>query len=410
MFSLILALSRLTIQRMASRPVLTLLALFGVVLAVGLLTSAAFFSQAVDRVILSQELVKLSAQTGRLPFTTRVYFLPSARFPVSVDNAELLGQDVAATLAGEVGLPVAHTGLTVESGSLMLLPPPDDVRYASGGSHLMTVNAVYVAEIADHLLMEAGEPLADLPPIEPDTLDVWMHATLAAEIGAQVGERFQLTVNMRQSPVTIYIRGLWRARDPSERFWFNNPDSTLRTGLLVTRGSYVRYIEPMLPAKTGFVHWHIILDESQVNPANARRYADGFEHGMSIITQYLPGARLDVSPLDSLKLFVRRQSTLTLVLLGFNVPGLAFLFYFLVLIGVIIARSQVRETALLVSRGLTISMILSLTVLEALLLFLAGAPLGIGLGMVLARWMGYSASFLQFADRPPLPVSLQGLN
>lgn len=410
MFSLILALSRLTLQRMASRPVLTLLALFGVTLAVGLLTSAAFFSQAVDRVILGQELLRLSAQTGRLPFTTRVYFLPSARFPVSIENAELLGKDVAATLAGEVGLPVAHQGLTVESGSLMLLPPPDDARYTSTGSHLMTVNAVYVADIADHLLMEAGEPLADLPPIAPDTLDVWMHATLAAEIGAQVGEHFQLTVNMRQHPVTIHIRGLWRAKDPSERFWFNNPDSTLRTGLLVTRGSYIRYIEPMLPAKTGFVHWHIILDESQVNPAYARRYADGFEHGMGIINQYLPGARLDVSPLDSLKLFVRRQSTLTLVLLGFNVPGLAFLFYFLVLIGVIIARSQLRETALLVSRGLTVSLILSLTVLEALLLFLVGAPLGIGLGMLLARWMGYSASFLQFAERPPLPVSLQGLN
>ena len=61
-----------TLRRLRSRPQLTLLALLGVVLAVGLLSSTAFFSQAVDRVILLQELAALAHTTGRQPFATLV--------------------------------------------------------------------------------------------------------------------------------------------------------------------------------------------------------------------------------------------------------------------------------------------------------------------------------------------------
>lgn len=404
------ALGRLILQRLASRPVLTLLALAGIVLAVGLLTSAAFFSQAVDRVILNQELVRLTTQTGRSPFTTRVYFLPSSRFPVGIADAERLGRSVAGTLADEVGLPIARQGLTVESGGLLLLPPADDTRYQSGSSHLTTVNTVYIEDVAEHLSYDAGDPLDEEEIPGGDVLSVWMHAELAAELGTQAGEHFQIAANLRQAPRTIVIRGLWRAHDPTDPFWFSNPNSAFRSGLLITRQSYISQIEPMLAAKAGFVHWQITLDEARVNPVNARQYADGFEHGMVVINQYLPGARLDVSPLDSLRQFVQRQSTLTLVLLGFHVPGLVFLLYFLVLIGLIITRWQARETALLVSRGMSGSLVLGLTLIEVVILCLVGVPLGIGFGMLLARWMGNTVSFLQFAERPPLPVSLQGLH
>ncbi|MCE7990278.1 MAG: hypothetical protein DYG89_54760, partial [Caldilinea sp. CFX5] len=98
-------LCRLTYQRLAHRPMLTILALVGIVLAVGLLSSAGFFSQAVDRVILLQELEELSQTTGRIPFSMRVYFQPSSRKPVSLIDAENVGQSIGGTLADEIGLP-----------------------------------------------------------------------------------------------------------------------------------------------------------------------------------------------------------------------------------------------------------------------------------------------------------------
>ncbi|MEZ4866295.1 MAG: ABC transporter permease [Caldilineaceae bacterium] len=401
---------RLTLQRLASRPILTLLTLVGIVLAVGLLTSAGFFSQAVDRVILLQELDDLSQSTGRIPFSTRVYVQPSARRPLSLQDAENVGRSVAGTLSGEIKLPLKHLGIQVESGGLMLLPAAGDTRYGSPDKLLSTVNLVYIDAVAEHMEIVAGEPLGVYDPVAPETLDVWMHARMAEEMGVRAGEKFQVTVNLRTAPRQVYIRGIWQAKDPTDSFWFSNPDTTLRSELMVTRQGYVQFAEPMLASKTGFVGWHIILDDRAMNPAYAARYANGFEHGMTVINQYLPGSRLDVSPLGPLKDFVLRQSTLTLVLLGFNIPALAFLFYFLGLISLIVVRWQQRETALLVSRGMNVSNVLGLVLIEQLLLFVLGLPLGIGLGMALARGMGYTASFLDFTYRDPLPVSLQGIN
>ncbi|MCB0122687.1 MAG: hypothetical protein KDE58_10610, partial [Caldilineaceae bacterium] len=185
-------------------------------------------------------------------------------------------------------------------------PTADDARYTSKNSFLETVNAVYVADVAEHLEIVAGEPMTDLDPVGPETLNVWMHARLAEEMGIHAGERFQITVNLRAAPRTIYIRGLWQAKDPSETFWFTNPDTSMRKTLLITRTGYQQFIEPMLPAKSGFVNWHIVLDDSPLNPKYAASYAAGFEEGMAVVNKYLPGARLDISPLDPLKQFVDR--------------------------------------------------------------------------------------------------------
>src|SRR5688572_18775761 len=67
-FGALLDLARLAAQRLYYYFGLSLLSLFGVILAVGLVSSATFFSQAVDTVIMRQELAEYSAATNRPPF------------------------------------------------------------------------------------------------------------------------------------------------------------------------------------------------------------------------------------------------------------------------------------------------------------------------------------------------------
>ena len=66
----------LTLRRLASRPALTFLSLLGIIFAVALLSSSAFFSQAVDRVILLQELEELSRVTRAHPLFYARLLLP----------------------------------------------------------------------------------------------------------------------------------------------------------------------------------------------------------------------------------------------------------------------------------------------------------------------------------------------
>ncbi len=409
---LIGGLTVLTYKRLAGNPGLTLLALFQIVLTVGLLSSAGFFAQAVDRVILQEELDALSTRTGRPPFTTRVYFFPSSRKPMDVPAAERAGRSVATTLSSEIGLPIDEVGVHLESGSMMMLSPEGDERYGNDSSFLTQVDLVYLADVAPELEMTAGVVWADASGAGASTglLPVLMHDNLAAEMGVLPGETFRVAPTAAQPGIEVEIVGLWRARDPDDTFWFRPPDVSMKGALFVRRADYVQRVQPMVAGGSRFASWRISLDDSTLNPAYAAAYARGFERGMTIIGKYLPGANLDVSPLDPLKDFVQRQTTLTVLLLSMNVPAIGFLLYFLVLISGIIARSQQRETSVLVSRGAGTVRVLWLVLVEEWLLFLLGVPLGLGAGMLIARGMGYTDSFLHFTLRDPMPVSLQGVD
>ena len=405
---LIGGLTVLTGKRLAGSPGLTLLALFQIVLTVGLLSSAGFFAQAVDRVILQEELDALSDRTGRPPFTTRVYFFPSSRKPMDVPAAERAGRSVAATLSAEIGLPIDEVGVHLESGSMMMLTPEGDVRYGGDSNFLTQVDLVYLADVAPELDITAGVVWDDAANAE--TLPVLMHDSLAAQMGVLPGEKFRVAPTAAQPGLEVEIVGLWRARDPDDTFWFRPPDISMKGALFVRRADYLQRVQPMVAGGSRFASWRISLDDSTLNPAYAAAYARGFEKGMTIIGKYLPGANLDVSPLDPLKDFVQRQTTLTVLLLSMNVPAIGFLLYFLVLISGIIARSQQRETSVLVSRGAGTVRVLWLVLVEEWLLFVLGVPLGLGAGMLIARGMGYTDSFLDFTLRDALPVSLQGVD
>ena len=409
---LIGGLTYLTLKRLAGNPGLTLLALFQIVLTVGLLSSAGFFAQAVDRVILQEELDALSTRTGRPPFSTRVYFFPSSRKPMDVPAAERAGRSVATTLSSEIGLPIDEVGVHLESGSMMMLAPEGDERYGEGSSFLTQVNLVYLADVAPELEITAGAVWQDAAGagVSTNLLPVLMHDNLAAEMGVLPGERFRVAPTSALPGIEVEIVGLWRARDPDDTFWFRPPDISMKEALFVRRADYVQWVQPMVAGSSRFASWRISLDDSTLNPAFAAAYARGFEKGMSIIGKYLPGANLDVSPLDPLKDFVQRQTTLTVLLLSMNLPAIGFLLYFLVLISGIIARSQQRETSVLVSRGAGTVRVLWLVLVEEWLLILLGVPLGLGAGMLIARGMGYTDSFLDFIARDPLPVSWQGVD
>jgi len=73
MWGTLTGLAQLAFWRLRYYSGLSLLALIGVILAVGLVTSAAFFSQAVDQVMLDNELAEYSRITGRPPFAARVF-------------------------------------------------------------------------------------------------------------------------------------------------------------------------------------------------------------------------------------------------------------------------------------------------------------------------------------------------
>ena len=388
---------------------LVILALLGIILSVGMVTNASFFSQAVDRAILQQNLAEFSRLTGRPPISTNVYVFPSDRNPLTLENAEELSREIGDTLASSVGLPLRQLGIEISSGTMLLQPKPGSDLSTQGQDLLGTVSAVYIANIAEHMVIDAGSPL-DAVQTTADGMDVWMHDRLAQAMDIEINDQFSVRPNVTLNPVLIRIAGIWHARDPKEDFWFGDPDVQLKSSLLVRREDYIKFVQPMVASGSRAASWYVILDEKEIIPKDSASYLAGFQVGQDRIAEFLPDVHLNTPPLNPLRDFVQRSNVLTVILLGYNLPAFAILLYFLLLISSIMAQWQNKETAILTSRGMSISGILNLTFLEQLLLFAIGYPLGIAFGLFIAQMMGYTASFLSFTSRPPLPVSMQGFS
>src|ERR1044071_505112 len=148
----------LVIRRQQHHRGLTLLALLGVILAVGLVTNASFFSQAVDRVILEKNLGEFSRVTGRPPFSTNVYVFPAEQNPLTLQDSEKISRQIGNALASEVGLPLRHLGLEISSGTMLLQPVPGSALYGQGRELLGSVSIVYMADISSRMEMDAGTP------------------------------------------------------------------------------------------------------------------------------------------------------------------------------------------------------------------------------------------------------------
>ncbi len=400
-----LGLVGLALRRLRHQFGLSLLALIGIVLAVGLVTSAGFFAQAVDLVVMRQELAEYTRITGRPPFSARVFTIHSASVPLTLERAEGLGQRAADTLVAAVGLPRQELAMQLNS-DIVKLVNPNTVAAGVNGIPQRNTNLIYIAEIAPHMTILEGANF-DSEGASADALDVWIYQDWADTTGFQVGETHSL--QLAETVVPIHIAGIWRAANADDPFWMTDPNEALADKLIVRRQDYLSRVEPLMAVPVRSVTWRIVLDETRARPSEGRQYVEGFERAGLLINRFLPDARL-TTPSLPLSSFVDRQTTLTTLLLGFNVPGLGFLLYFLVLTSAVIAYWQRREIAILVSRGMGRLTVLNFTLIEALMLFAFGLPLGVGFGILLARLMGYTSSFLSFLPRDPLPVSLDGFN
>ncbi len=397
------------LKRMGHQVGLTVLALVSVILAIGLVTNTSFFSRAVDRTILTQELKDFSKVTGRPPFSTAVYYLPSSTKPVSLTDAEAFSKQVVDIMTSKIGLPVRHQGLQISSGG-MLLQAENATKYDTSKGYLDSVEVVYIAGVEQHIKIISGKAFDPNGQSSGDVVDIWMHDQYAQTLGANVGEMFKVGVTLADKAVIVRLAGFWHSTGRDSSFWFSDPDSLLDSSLLIRRADYIKYIQPVIPAKTREVNWYIILDETKVRPTNGAAYLEGFKQSSALISRILPGTRMDTPPLDPLTSFSTRSNSLTILLLAYNLPAFFILLYFLILSSSIVARWQRQDMSLLVSRGMSVPGVLSLVLLEQLVLFIIGYPLGIGFGMLVARVMGYCSSFLVFTDRAALPVALEDIS
>jgi len=405
---IIVGMVNLALKRLRSRLGLTVLSLLGVILAVGLVTSIPIFTQAVSYLVLRGELQTLSRLAGRPPFAVRFYFLASPSQPLSLATADRLQETISRLLIEKVGLPIKQAVTTIETAPLTMRATPDNRHFPKNADNLRQVTLDVISSVDRHIVVEEGEPFGET--WKNGRLGVWVQQALADAMGLQVGEEYDLAPQGQGPAISIYIAGFWQAHDAHESYWYNNPETSMSEVLLVPRSLFESAVQPLLAEQTGFDSWYFVLDEQSLAMTRVDASADGLQKTINALGSILPGLKMDYSPLDPLHRYTQRRATLSALLVGFSLPAMGLLLYFLALLSSTTVLFRREETAILASRGAGSGYILGVFGIETLLLVAVGVPLGMALGGSLAFLMGYTLSFLDFIARPPLPISLTAVD
>lgn len=395
----------LALRRLSSRPSLTLLSLLSIVLAIGMVVSIPVFSQGVSYLLLQDELAAISSAFRRPPLTMRFYYIVPKQSALSLDDALGLEDDFLQIVVNETGLAVADTLTYVASPGMTIQPLAGDTRYSDIKDNVIAENVQFavVTDIQERIAIVEGRPYGE--ESNEGFVPVWLYEDKAVELGVQVGETYQMLDGSSGRSIPMIIAGIWQEADPSDFYWTATTISWQKL-LLVTDTVYRRSVEPVLSRKTGIAVWYLSPDEDAMLLYQADSVANGLGRVPSRADLRFPGVKMDVSPEMPLNRYLQRRASLAALLVGFSLPALGLLLFFLWMLSHVTAQFQREEVAILSSRGAGRRFVAFLILLETFLLVAIGLPLGLGAGYLMARTMGLASGFLIFTRRSGIPATL----
>ena len=189
---------------------------------------------------------------------------------------------------------------------------------------------------------------------------------MADALAMRVGEEFDIAYFFRPGtePITLKIAGLWQAIDVMDPYWYWEPAKLFQDVVITSREQYETYISPVTPEGFGFVFWYFVLDDSRMTLDEVPAYIGALDLIESEVGKRVPDGRMDYSPGQELVQAQVRKSALSDTLLTFALPLMGILASFIASVSFVTARFQVRETAMVRSRGTSRSQLMVLSLLE----------------------------------------------
>jgi putative ABC transport system permease protein len=390
----LLSLLTIAARRVWHQRLLMLCLLAGLIVAVGVLTSIPLYADAVQQRLMQGELTE--AGTRRPPFSFLWRYIGTWHGNIDRDKYQPIDEYLSRQSAAVIGLPLAMQVRHVQTDKLRLFPAGEAQNF-SGREPLLWMTLGFISGLEDHIqLSEGALPRAGAAGAE---VEVLVSQTLADQLGVQVGERYVLFGQGSQGvKIPVKIVGVWRASDPSESFWFYQPQSFDEV-LLAGEAAFDAQVMSASKKPIASAVWYQVFDGDRVRTADVPRLLDGVTTVEARVTALLNNTTLDASPVAALKTYSEAARTLTLLLTIFSVPVLLLVLFFIGQIAAMVVQRGQGEVALLRSRGATRAQVLFIHFLEGVLIGGLGLIAGLAAGGALAQWMSRMRTFLD----PTLP-------
>lgn len=392
------------LRRLRANAGLALCALVATTAAVALAVSIPVYAEAANLRLLQNEIRKQEQRAGRSPFALLFRYVGSWNGPMEWERVEPVDEYLQGAGIGFLGLPLEGLARHVRTGELRLFVPPSSTQ---GEQALKNVTLGFLGGMDDALEIVDGSPPRPAKDLS-QPVEVLISYSLADQVGINVGDEFRVVGSSGSAMVAIPIRiaGLWKPRDAAAAAWFFPPDA-FHDVILLPEASWSGPVAGALKGEVGQVLWFARLSGAGISTTTAAPLLGRIEAVRAQVAGVVAGLRLEQSPADALTRYQQESAALTRQLLVLGAPILALVLYFVALVAALLVNRQRGEIALLKTRGVRDSQILGMYVVEWLLLGALALALGPLAGLVFARAMGSTSSFLELtAGAPPLPIEL----
>ncbi len=402
---ILFSLLRLVLKRTLNNLNLVVFTIIGLVVAVSLVSSVPLYSDAIIEKLLRTRLDQ-PQESNRPPGAVRVRHLEEKATPSRVDQFQALDQYIKDNAEWVMALPLKSL-----------------VRYQATDTHLLQgygqeakINPLaseakyaYVAAMDDldkHIKFVEGGTLPPGPSKDGE-VPIILSTVASEELHMYLNERYWYIGGDQYNPlkVTLKVVGVWDPIDPNNsEYWLYHPEVMYNTLFTTERDLF----DNVLPQLNNDVHeysWYMVFDHNAIHSTNVDRVRGGLQFLETRVNTAMPNTKIDLGPTDTLEEFSRRQFFLRILLFALSVPLLGVVLYYIAIsLGMVIERQR-AEIAVFKSRGASTIQIVFLYFLEGLInggvALLIGPLVGAGIAQVIGKTYG----FLQFADRPPLPVT-----
>jgi putative ABC transport system permease protein len=400
------------LKRLWSNKGLTFCSVFGLTMAVALISCIPLYTDAANLTVLQQELEEAQSTRGRPPFSFMYRYIGAWNEPIELEAYRAVNEYLTRTAPGVIDLPLTLSTRYVKTDDFSMFPA-SEAAYAGLRQPLGWVNLAFIEGLSEHInILEGAFPAA--ATAGADVFDVLVSRALADETGMHVGEQYVIFMRgsqaaagdaLKQSQFTVRVSGIWEPQDEKEPFWFYSP-SSLETGLMVPAETFGLRIAPSMTEEVYAALWYLVFDGTAVRtdgiPALLGRIAQASTKAANLLTN----TSLDVSPVEALQNYQRTTYIMTIMLYVFSIPILALVLYFVGLISGLVVARQRGEIAVLKSRGTGANQVVGIYALEGILIGLLALALGLPLGRQLAIFMGNTVSFMTLGVREALPVTI----
>lgn len=404
-----------TLRKMLKNKWLVLCLLFGCLLAVSVFSSIPIYTNGILQRMLVKDL-KLSFENGQnYPgmYSVSMEFKgnPQSQEQTITDRYQEISTHLEEKLIPMTGLPV-QSRMQFWSVNNFLLSraeeKPSKLRSKKAG-------IAAVGDWQEHIRLVSGEmPSAQL---QDGCIQVLMTSEAMEQLKIAANAKYALTdtAGRFSEPLYFQVVGVFEPADDTDLFWAggmeNFKDCVVMDDTLFSQ----MFLETGEP-KLNKVRWVYALDYTKMDTNHISKVNASAQEMRSYIAQmasredYPANTASYVSMVNTgiLETYQNRVGQMYQTLWILQTPIVLMLVFYIFMVSQLVVEFDKNEIAVLKSRGASRMQILRGYFYQSLVIAAVSVVLGPLLGLLVCKILGSANGFLEFVQRTPLPVSLNG--